>query len=97
MVVVDSLVFKVIHTPGHSPGSVCIIIDKYLVSGDLISGNSIGRTDLIGSNSNDMISSLGSFLRLPDSLIVLPGHGLVTSIKTIKDCNPYAKLILQQD
>ena len=81
---------------GHSPGSVCIISNKYLISGDLLTNDSIGRTDFIGSNVNDMIFSLETVLRLSDSLIVLPGHGAVTTMEKIKNCNPYAKRILQK-
>lgn len=97
MVVVDSMKFRVIHTPGHSPGSVCIIVDKLLISGDLLSIDSIGRVDFIGSNAENMLSSLEKFLQLSDSLVVLPGHDVITTIKNIKDSNPYVKRILQQE
>lgn len=96
MVVIDSMQFKVIPTPGHSPGSVCIITNKYLISGDLLTNDSIGRTDFIGGNVNDMFFSLEKVLKLSDSLIVLPGHGAVTTMEKIKNCNPYVKRILQK-
>ena len=95
-IVIDSMKFKVIPTPGHSPGSVCIAVDEYLISGDLLANDSIGRVDFIGSNVNDMIFSLEKVLQLPDSLLILPGHNVITTIKNIKNSNPYAKRILQQ-
>lgn len=95
-VVIDSMQFKVIPTPGHSPGSVCIIVNEYLISGDLISNTSIGRTDFTGSNVKEMILSLEKVLQLPDSMKVLPGHDDITTIEIIKNRNPYAKRILQQ-
>lgn len=96
MVVVDSMKFEVIHTPGHSLGSVCVIVDNLLISGDLLSIDSIGRVDFIGSNAEDMFSSLEKFLHHPDSLVVLPGHDVITTIKNIKNSNPYVKRILRQ-
>ena len=87
MVVIDSMQFKVIPTPGHLPGSVCIITNKYLISGDLLTNDSIGRTDFIGGNVNDMFFSLEKVLKLSDSLIVLPGHGAVTTMEKTKNCN----------
>lgn len=96
MVVIDSMQFKVIPTPGHLPGSVCIITNKYLISGDLLTNDSIGRTDFIGGNVNDMFFSLEKVLKLSDSLIVLPGHGAVTTMEKIKNCNPYVKRIFRK-
>lgn len=97
MVVIDSMNFKVIPMPGHSPGSVCITVDEYLISGDLISNTSIGRTDFTGSNVKDMILSLEKVLQFPDSMKVLPGHDVITTIKNIKESNPYVRRILQQE
>lgn len=88
--------FKVIPTPGHSPGSVCIVVDEYLISGDLLSNTSIGRTDFTGSNVKDMILSLEKVLQFSDSMKVFPGHDVITTIENIKNRNPYAKRILQQ-
>lgn len=94
-IVIDSIKFEVIPTPGHSPGAVCIVDDDYIISGDLLSENSIGRTDFTGSNEIDMMVSLKKVLQLPTFLQVLPGHDVITTIENIKNRNPYAKLILQ--
>ena len=94
-IVIDSMTFEIIPTPGHSPGAVCIAVDKYIISGDLLSENSIGRTDFMGGNERDMMVSLQKVLRLQLVLQVLPGHDVATTIEDIKNRNPYAKLILQ--
>lgn len=96
MVVIDSMKFRVIPMPGHSPGSVCISVDEYIISGDLISSTSIGRTDFAGSNVKSMIHSIEKILHFPDSMKVLPGHDDITTIKNIKEINPYVRRILQQ-
>lgn len=95
-IVIDSMKFEVIHTPGHSPGAVCIAVDDYLISGDLFTNESIGRTDFIGCDVNNMVLSLKKVLRLSDSLKILPGHDVMTSIKNIKNKNHYVQLILQR-
>ena len=97
MVVIDSMEFKVIPMPGHSPGSVCITVDEFIISGDLISNTSIGRTDFSGSNVKSMIHSIEKLLQFPDTMKVLPGHDNTTTIKNIKEINPYVRQILQQE
>lgn len=97
MVVIDSMKFKVIPMPGHSPGSVCITVDEYIISGDLILNTSIGRTDFAGSNVKSMIHSIEKLLQFPDSMKVLPGHDDTTTIKNIKERNPYLRRILRQE
>lgn len=95
-IVIDSMEFEVIPAPGHSPGAVCIAVDDYIISGDLVTNESIGRTDFIGCDVNNMFLSLKKVLLLPDSLKILPGHDVITSIEIIKTKNPYAKQILQR-
>lgn len=73
--------FKVIETPGHSPGSVSYLIDNFLFCGDVLFRGSIGRTDFPDSNHTDMIKSLEKLKKLPDDTIVYPGHGPKTTIK----------------
>lgn len=83
---------KVIHTPGHSPGSVCLLGDDFLLSGDLLFYAGVGRTDLPGSSWEELESSLrNKILILPDEIIVLPGHGPHTSIKQEKHSNPFIR------
>ncbi len=72
---------KVIHTPGHSKGSVCFLIDNFLFSGDTMFYETHGRTDLYGGNYNEILQSLKTLLKLPKNTIVYPGHGEATTIE----------------
>ena len=81
-----------IHTPGHTPGSQCFLVDGRLVSGDTLFIRSCGRTDLPGSDPKEMYTSLTQRLgALPDDTVVLPGHnygGAHTTIGAEKQQNP---------
>ncbi len=68
--------FKIIHTPGHTKGSICLYEPekKILISGDTLFSDSVGRTDLAGGNESELINSLKK-LQKPDIEILLPGHG----------------------
>lgn len=84
---------KVIHTPGHSPGSVCFELlgdNPILFSGDTLFANSIGRTDLWGGDGNLILKSIQQKLfALSDEFVVFPGHGPKTSIAHEKRHNPF--------
>jgi glyoxylase-like metal-dependent hydrolase (beta-lactamase superfamily II) len=73
---------KVLHTPGHTEGSVCLLSDedRLLVSGDTLFAGGWGRTDLPGGNAEMMVESLARLAGLEDGLTVLPGHGPQTTI-----------------
>jgi len=74
-VAVGNLRVKILHTPGHTPGSQCFLVDDNLVSGDTLFIGSCGRVDLPGSNPEDMYHSLTNVLgALPDSTVLFPGH-----------------------
>ena len=73
-VTLDSIVFRVLHTPGHTPGSVCLIADDVMFSGDTLFAGSCGRTDFPGSSWMQMESSLRKLHDLPGDYTVLPGH-----------------------
>ena len=86
----DDLCFKVLHTPGHSAGSCCFLIDDCLFSGDTLFEGSIGRCDLEGGSFAKIMKSINNkILILPDELRVMPGHGDFTDIGTEKASNPY--------
>ena len=90
--------FKVLATPGHSPGSVCFYHEKqdFIIGGDLIFMDGVGRTDLPGSNPLDLIKSIkAQILPLPDSLTIYSGHGPATQLGREKMHNPYIKHILK--
>ena len=85
---------QVLHTPGHTQGSVCLHFAplKMLVAGDTLFAGSIGRTDLPGGNSRQIIDSIHSrLLALPDETQVLPGHGPVTTIGQERKSNPFLR------
>ena len=81
---------ELFHTPGHSPGSISLLADNVLFSGDALFQMSIGRTDLPGGDYNTLINSIREKLfTLPDDTSVLPGHGPETSIGFEKKSNPF--------
>ncbi|HEU4354569.1 MAG TPA: MBL fold metallo-hydrolase [Actinomycetota bacterium] len=80
---------EVLHTPGHTPGSVCFRTDGWVVSGDLVFAGSIGRSDFPNSDPTAMQGSLRRFLELPDDLPVLPGHGPRTTVGRERSRNPF--------
>jgi hydroxyacylglutathione hydrolase len=80
---------EVMHTPGHTPGSVCFRTNGFVVSGDLVFAGSIGRSDFPNSSPRDMDVSLRRFLTLPDPLPVYPGHGPDTTVGRERRTNPF--------
>jgi hydroxyacylglutathione hydrolase len=80
---------EVVHTPGHTPGSVCFVTDGFVLSGDLVFRGAIGRSDFPNSSPEDMDKSLRRFLTLPDPLPVYPGHGPGTSVGHERRTNPF--------
>ncbi len=87
---VAGLDLRVIHTPGHTPGSVSYYVNGLLFSGDTLFRGSIGRTDLSdGSYEQIMHGILTKLMPLPDDTIVLPGHELETTIRQERSTNPF--------
>ncbi len=87
-----TLKFRVIHTPGHTPGSVCLYLEQcnVLFSGDTLFHGSIGRTDLPGSDLRTLLSSIHiKLLTLPSETVVYPGHGQSTIIGFEHLNNPF--------
>lgn len=79
----------VLQTPGHTPGSVCLLIDDTLFTGDTLFAGSCGRTDLPGGSWEQMRRSLDRLASLEPNYWVLPGHGESTSLSDEKKHNPY--------
>ncbi|MGB9723211.1 MAG: MBL fold metallo-hydrolase [Chloroflexia bacterium] len=87
---VGSLSFQVLHTPGHTPGSICLLGEHILFSGDTLFHLGVGRTDLPGGDMEALIRSLEeALLPLDDHLVVYPGHGPRTTIGYEKKYNPF--------
>lgn len=85
----------ILHTPGHTEGSVCLYLpDQFLLlAGDTLFQNSVGRTDLPGGNTRKLLTSIRErLLTLPDEVTVIPGHGQRTSIGKERESNPFLQV-----
>ena len=90
MLEAGTIKLRVIHTPGHTPGGICLLAEDYLISGDTLFEQSIGRTDFPGGSHSQIISSIKTKLfNLPEKTLVCPGHGPKTTIGTEKINNPF--------
>jgi hydroxyacylglutathione hydrolase len=90
---VDGLQLKVLHTPGHTRGSVCFYANGIVFAGDTLFQGSIGRTDLPGGDYDEEMGSIVERLMvLPDDTIVLPGHMDQTTIGEERRRNPYVRM-----
>jgi len=91
---VGACAFTVIHTPGHTPGGVCLVGHGLLFAGDTLFAGSIGRTDLPGGDREALLASIHErLLVLPDETVVYSGHGPATTIGAEKRDNPFVKLV----
>jgi glyoxylase-like metal-dependent hydrolase (beta-lactamase superfamily II) len=87
-----SLRLQVMHTPGHSPGSISLFCPGHVFTGDALFNGSIGRTDLPGGNQTLLLSSIRSrILTLPDDTVVHPGHGPGSTVGQEKLSNPFLR------
>lgn len=82
---VGNLKLQVIHTPGHTKGSICLLVEDALFSGDTLFKGSHGRTDFPTGNAYEMQNSIQKLLQLPNRIIVYPGHDRMTQIGEEKD------------
>lgn len=83
------MTFTVLHTPGHTPGSVCLRFGEHLFTGDTLFAGSCGRTDFPGSSPAAMGRSLTRLAALRENLKIYPGHGETTTLDEEKRYNPY--------
>ena len=83
------IAFRVLHTPGHTPGSVCLIAANHLFSGDTLFAGSCGRTDLPGGDWATIRKSLTRLAGMENDYLVHPGHGESTTLASEKQYNPY--------
>jgi hydroxyacylglutathione hydrolase len=92
LITITGLTGSILHTPGHTEGSVCLYIpdQTLLLAGDTLFAGSVGRTDLPGGDTNKLITSIHErLLTLPDEVTVIPGHGPRTTIGAERDSNPF--------
>ena len=85
------LTFRVLHTPGHTPGSVCLQCENALFTGDTLFAGSYGRTDFIGGDDAAMRLSLARLGHLKGDYTVLPGHGEDSTLDYERRTNPYLR------
>ena len=83
-----------VHTPGHTPGSVCYRIGDALFSGDTLMRSTIGRVDLPGGDRAAMLESCRFFARMQENPVLYPGHGDFSTMRREKEFNPYLRGIL---
>lgn len=86
--------FQVIHTPGHSPGGICLYGENIVITGDTLFAGSVGRTDFHGGDMGKLKSSFRRLMDLPDRTVVLSGHGPETTIGREKRENLFAEEFL---
>ena len=85
------LTLRVLHTPGHTPGSVCLLCENSLFAGDTLFAGSCGRTDLPGGSWTELQASLSRLKSLEAEYTVYPGHGEATTLSSEKRYNPYMR------
>lgn len=85
----DELEFDVVHTPGHTSGSVCYITGDVMFTGDTLFARSVGRTDMPDGNYNNLMDSMEKIKDLGGNLRILPGHMCETSLDSERKYNPY--------
>jgi hydroxyacylglutathione hydrolase len=84
IITVGNLRFEILHTPGHSPGGICVYGEGVIITGDTLFAGSVGRTDLYGGDVKQLKISHKRLISLPEDVRVLPGHGPETTIKKEK-------------
>ncbi len=85
-----NLSFEVLHTPGHSPGGICLYTDGLVITGDTLFAGSVGRTDFYGGDISKLRDSFRRLMSLPESTKVLSGHGPSTTIAKEKRTNMFS-------
>ena len=91
-ITLGTVVIRVIHTPGHSKGGICLLAEDQLFAGDTLFNTSIGRTDFADGDLNELLNAIETKLFiLDDATTVLPGHGENTTIGYEKMNNPFLK------
>ena len=87
------LTIKVMHTPGHTEGSVCLLVDDVIFAGDTLFCHSCGRTDLPGGNADALMASLAKLKNLEGDYRVFPGHNRATTLAVEREYNPFMKKV----
>lgn len=87
---IEDISLEVIHTPGHTPGGICLNAGRFCLTGDTLFAQGIGRTDLPYANEENLLHSIREkLLTLPDEMVIYPGHGPSSTIGEEKKNNPF--------
>jgi len=89
LITFDNESLRVMHTPGHTPGSICLIGERLVFTGDTLFADGIGRTDFPGGSDSEMKLSLQKLVCLPDYFLIYPGHGSTSIMGEEKRANPF--------
>jgi len=90
VITIGKLKFKILHTPGHTPGGICLVGDGIVFTGDTLFNFSIGRADFPGSDYNQEMASIrNKLMTLPDDYKIYPGHGPASTIGMERKGNPF--------
>lgn len=92
VVEVDGIRIEILHTPGHTPGGICLLVkdQRMIFTGDTLFRGGIGRTDLPGGSYKELMDSIrGSLLSLSDDIVIYPGHGPPSTIGDERRLNPF--------
>jgi hydroxyacylglutathione hydrolase len=87
---IGNLTFEILHTPGHSPGGICLYGEGILLTGDTLFAGSVGRTDFLGGDIEKLKRSFRKLMTLPDEIKVFPGHGPQSIISYEKTHNLFS-------
>lgn len=93
MIEVGNMKLRVLHTPGHTRGGCCFVMDHVIFTGDTLFKLNIGRTDLLGGDSRALRASVERLFALPGEYTVYPGHGASSVMSVERSQNPYLKLL----
>lgn len=89
-----TVILKVLHTPGHTPGGICLVGDGFIFTGDTLFAGSIGRTDFPGGSYRELMRSIKKLLAYPDETVIYPGHGPSSTLGVEKATNPFLLEVL---
>ncbi len=92
--VVGDLKFQILHTPGHSPGGICLYGEGIIITGDTIFAGSVGRTDLYGGDIEKLKKSIKRLMTLPEEVKIFPGHGPQSTIGYERNNNLFYRGII---
>lgn len=87
--------FKIIHTPGHTPGGVTLVCQRFMFTGDTLFKGSMGRVDLLGGSEEEIMKSLKRLYEYEGDYAVLPGHEGASTLSEERETNPYMKLAIK--